>query len=287
MNAVVVEGYGFDHLRIADVDTPVCGDDQLLIRVRAASVNARDPHLVTGRPLFVRLILGLRRPKISRPGTDVAGVVEAIGRNVTRFKVGDEVFGVCRGAFAEWACIAESNVAAKPPNVSFEQAAAIPVAGMTALQALRAGGAREGSEVLINGVTGGVGSFAVQLAQAMGAKVFTAQDRRYDVIVDCYSNRSLFTYKRMLKPDGRCIIVGGPIKSLAGLLLRFLMTLLVPRVTMFMAKKRTDDLAFVAGLVAAGKIVPVIDKRFALNETRQALEYVAAGHTRGKTVIIP
>ncbi|HEY4641932.1 MAG TPA: NAD(P)-dependent alcohol dehydrogenase, partial [Thermoanaerobaculia bacterium] len=252
MKAVVCRRYG--SVDCEEAAMPACGDDQLLIRVRAASINARDAFLVKGSPPIVRLIAGLRRPRNPRVvGTDAAGVVESIGRNVTRFKVGDEVFGLCRGAVAEYACMAESAAAAKPANVSFEQAAAIPVAGLTALQSIRdKAQVREGESVLVNGAAGGVGSFAVQIAKSFGANVtgvcnarnvdlvrayadrvidytrddFTKLGERWDVVIDCYSTRTwLAAYKRVLKPGGRYLIIGGAANAVFGLLFRFVQTL--------------------------------------------------------------
>ena len=309
MKAVICPAYG--SLRIEEVEKPSCGDDELLIRVRAASMNPANSHLLEGSSI-VRLMYGLRRPKNSRTGTDVAGVVESAGRNVTRFKAGDEVFGLSRAAFAEYACVVMA--ARKPANVSFEQAAAVPVAGFSALQALRKGQLQSGQTVLVNGAAGGVGSFAVQIAKALGAHVtgvcsapnvelvrsigadhvidysredFTKRGERYDLIIDCYSNRSLFAYRRALQPNGRYIAIGGPISSAPALLLRMLMMLVLPHVVMFVAKRNADDLAFLGELMAAGKLTPVVGQCYELADVAKAYAQMMTGHTRGKLVIIP
>jgi NADPH:quinone reductase-like Zn-dependent oxidoreductase len=314
MKAVICRSYGSpdDVLRIEDVDKPACGNDELLIRVRAAGLNPANTHMLTGKSV-VRMMYGMRRPKDPRTGADVAGVVESVGRNVTRFKAGDEVFGMCRGALAEYACI--SIAVMKPANVPFEQAGAVAIAGFTALQALRdKAQLRAGQTVLINGAAGGVGSFAVQIAKAFGAHVtgvcsarnvelvrsigadevldysredFTKRGERYDVILDCYSNRSLFAYRRVMKPDGQYIAIGGPFYSALALVLRLITTLLMPRFRIMVAKRSIDDLAVLAELMAAGKLTPVIEQRYALTDVAKAYAHVAAGHTRGKVVIIP
>ena len=221
MRAIICHGYGDPEavLRVEDVDRPTPGDDDVLVKVRAAAVNPLDSHLMKGKPYGMRLMFGLTRPRLSRPGRDVAGQVEAVGRNVTQFEPGDEVFGVCRGAFADYACAAEAQLARKPPNVTVEQAASAPIAGITALQGLRdKGRLQAGQRVLVNGAAGGVGIFAVQVAKAMGAEVtgvcstrnveivrslgadrvvdytrddFTRAGDRYDVVLDCICNHSL------------------------------------------------------------------------------------------------
>src|SRR4051812_16631176 len=243
MKAIVCRAYApFETLRIEEAEMPVPGEGEVLIRVRAASVNPMDVHLIRGKPAVARLFMGLRRPKMERPGADVAGEVEAIGPNVTGFRPGDAVFGACRGAFAEYACAAEGRLAAKPASLSFEQAAALPVAGLTALQGLRDKGAlRAGQAMLIVGAGGGVGSFAVQIAKAAGARVsavcsarhldfvgalgadraidygaedFTRAGGTYDLIFDLAGNRSFSALRRILAPDGVVVfggIAGGPV----------------------------------------------------------------------------
>src|SRR6266487_1815693 len=236
MRAIACHRYGApEALRFEEVDKPTPGDGEVLIQVRAASLNAYDWGLMRGRPPIIRLLLGLRRPKVTRTGRDVAGRVESVGRSVTQFKPGDDVFGLCRGSLAEYACASESYLAVKPANVSFEEAAAIPLAGLTALQGLRAGRIQPGQRVLINGAAGGVGTFAVQIAKSFGAEVtavcstskvdlvrsigadhvidytkedFTKSQQRYDVIYDNVGNRSRAERSRILTPNGICVLAG-------------------------------------------------------------------------------
>jgi NADPH:quinone reductase-like Zn-dependent oxidoreductase len=270
MRAIVHAGYGPpDVLRCEDVAMPVPGDGEVLIRVRAAAVNPLDWHLLRGTPYIGRVQLGLRKPKSSRLGADVAGEVAAVGRNVTRLQPGDQVFGACRGAFAEYACASEAGVALKPESVTFEQAAATPVAGVTALQALRdKGRLQPGQTVLINGA-GGVGTFAVQIAKSFGADVtgvcspgnaervrsigadwiidytredFTRGARRYDLILDCIGNHSLPACRRVLKPQGIYIIIGAPDGRWVGPLGRLLQAFVLSglgsrRLTSFLARR--------------------------------------------------
>src|SRR5947209_4684128 len=239
MKAAIYESYGPPHVvRITEVEKPAPKDDEVLLKVRAASVNPLDWRLMKGEPRLLRLFFGLRKPRLGRPGVDAAGEVEAVGRNVTQFKPGDEVFGSCRGAFAEYACTGESKVAMKPEGVTFEQAASVNVAGLTALQGLRdKGKIQPGSKILINGAAGGVGTFAVQIAKSFGAEVtgvcstrnidmvrsigadevtdytqhnFTAGNQRYDLILDCVGNHSFSGCRRVLNPDGRCVMIGAP-----------------------------------------------------------------------------
>jgi NADPH:quinone reductase-like Zn-dependent oxidoreductase len=239
MKAIVYNEYGSaDVLKCVEIEKPVPNDGEVLIKVRAASVNPLDWRLMEGNPRFLRLFFGLRKPRLGRPGVDVAGEVEAVGRNVTQFKSGDEVFGACRGAFAEYACTGKSKLVMKPDNVTFEQAASINVAGLTALQGLRdKGKIQPGSKVLINGAAGGVGTFAVQIAKWFGAHVsgvcstrnidmvrsigadevidytqhdFTTSNQRYDLILDCVGNYSFSACRRVLNPDGRFVMVGAP-----------------------------------------------------------------------------
>src|SRR2546425_10709109 len=247
MKAIVYSNYGSpDVLKCEEIEKPHTGDNEVLIKVRAASVNPVDWHFMRGTPYFVRILAGLRKPKITRLGVDVAGQVEAVGRNVTQFKPGDEVFGSCRGAFAEYACTSESALVLKPDNVTFEQAASVPVAAFTTLQGLRDHGhIQPGHKVLINGAGGGVGTFAVQIAKSFGAEVtavtnaqnldlvrklgadhvvdyakedFTRNGQRYDLIVDIAAAHSISDYKRIMNPNATFVLVGMRDKILRRLL---------------------------------------------------------------------
>jgi NADPH:quinone reductase-like Zn-dependent oxidoreductase len=319
MKAIVVSNYGSpDVLKCDEVDKPTAGDDQVLIKVRAASVNPLD-RMVRGKPYLIRLMTGLRKPKDTRLGRDVAGEVEAVGRNVTRFKPGDAVFGTCRGAFAEYACALESKLAMKPNKVTFEQAASVPVAGLTALQGLRdKGQIRSGAKVLINGAAGGVGTFAVQIAKSFGAEVtavcstgkvdmvlsigadriidytredFTKGEQRYDLIFDCAGTRSLSALRRLLNPKGVYILVGAPAQGRwVGPLAQVLKTLVASwfvseKLVLFLAQIRTEDLTILGELIEAGRVTPVIGKRYRLSEVPEAIRYLEEGHARGKVVI--
>jgi NADPH:quinone reductase-like Zn-dependent oxidoreductase len=320
MKAMISTGYGPDALTCEEIEKPSASDAELLIKVRAASVNPLDWHLMKGKPYIGRLLFGLRKPKITRPGVDVAGQVEAVGRNVVQFKPGDEVFGSCRGAFAEYVSAPEATLVIKPDNVTFEQAASAPVAGFTALQGLRDKGQIEpGQKVLINGAAGGVGTFAVQIAKSFGAEVtgvcsarnidlvrligadhvvdysredFTRSGERYDLLFDLVGNHSLLTCRHALNPKGIYIGAGvlgipNPLWILlaraiaAPVLSRFLDL----RFVIFVARSRKEDLATVGGLMASGKVRPVIDRRYSLNEVPEAIRYLAKGHARGKVVI--
>jgi NADPH:quinone reductase-like Zn-dependent oxidoreductase len=320
MKAAVFTHYGpLDVVDVVDVEKPVPKDDEVLIAIRAASVNALDVHSVAGKPFLVRMMFGLRKPKVPRVGVDVAGYVEAVGKDVAAFKPGDAVFGNCRGAFAEYGCAKDAAIAIKPDGVSFEQAASIPVAGFTALQVLRKGQARTGKSVLVNGAGGGVGTFAVQIAKALGAEVtgvthtrnvdriraigadhvvdytredFTQSGARYDLIVDCHSTRSLLACRRALNPRGAYFAIGGPIGRSIDPLVTAISGLVLScigdrKLGMFMAKRNKDDLATVAGLVREGKVTPLIDRRYPLAETREALRRLADGAVCGKIVITP
>ena len=322
MKAIVCDRYDApDAFRLEDVEKPTPQDNEVLIQVRAVSVNAYDWGLMRGRPAFTRLFLGLRRPKATRCGRDVAGRIEAVGRRVTQFAPGDDVFGLCRGSLAEYACAAESSLAAKPANVSFESAAAIPLAGLTALQGLRdAGRIQPGQRVLINGAAGGVGTFAVQIAKSFGAHVtgvcstrsvemvrsigadhvvdytradFTRSGQRYDVIFDLVANHAFSAYRRVLNPRGILVAagVGGAdgrgfgrrvYRMLSGLLIsRFVSQ----RMVFFMARVKHDDLVILGGFLASGQVTPVIDSRHRLNETSEAFRRLAQGHAQGKIVV--
>src|SRR5256884_8772892 len=264
MKAAIYESYGPPHVvRITDVEKPAPKDDEVLIKVCAASINPLDWRLMKGEPRLLRLFFGLRKPRLGRPGVDVSGEVEAVGRNVTQFKPGDQVFGACRGAFAEYACTGESKVAMKPTGVTFEQAASVNVAGLTALQGLRdKGKIQPGSKVLINGAAGGVGTFAVQIAKTFGAHVtgvcstrnvemvrsigadevidytqsdFTTSNQRYDLILECVGNHSFSECRRVLTAAGRLVMVGAPHEmSMIGLLASMIKPLLL---SLFVSQK--------------------------------------------------
>ncbi len=320
MKAIVYHNYGSpDVLKCEAIEKPTPGDDEVLIRVRAASVNPLDWHFMRGTPYFVRIIAGLRKPKVTRLGVDVAGQVEAVGRNVTQFKPGDAVFGSCRGAFAEYVCTSESALVTKPDNVTFERAASVPVAAFTALQGLRdKGHIRPGQKVLINGAAGGVGTFAVQIAKSFGADVtgvcstrnvdmvrsigadqvidYTEQDlaksgQRYDLFFDCVGNHSLSACRRVLNPKGTYIAVGGPSgRWMIGPLARLITALVLSRFVSqkcvpFLARPNKEDLAIMHDLMEAGKVTPVIDKCYRLSEVPEAIRYLEEGHARGKVVI--
>jgi NADPH:quinone reductase-like Zn-dependent oxidoreductase len=317
MKAIVQETYGSaEVLRSRDIQKPLVGDDEVLVRVHAASVHVGDWILMTGSPFVMRFATGLRRPKNPVPGTDVAGTVAAVGVNVQRLRPGDEVFGWAPGAFAEYVAAGEDQFIAKPANLTFEQAAAVGVSATTALQLLRDNGkVQPGQTVLINGASGGVGTFAVQIAKAFGAEVtgvtstknvellrsigadhvidytkedFTRAEGRYDLILDNVGNHSMARTRRALKPTGTLISNGGG--HAGGKLGRTIRTMLV---SMFVRQQASptvktqnhDDLVALKALVEAGQITPVIDGTYPLNETRKAIERVASGRTRGTIVI--
>ena len=319
MKAVVYTGYGSaDVLQCVDVEKPAPKDDQILIKVRASSVNAPDWRIMSGNPSVMRLMFGLRKPRI-RPGMDVAGRIEAVGKNITQFKPGDEVFGCAKGSFAEYACSRESALAIKPETVTFEQAACVGVCGLTALQGLRdKGNIQPGQRVLINGASGGVGTFAVQVAKALGADVtavcsaanleqaralgadrvidynqedFTKQAQRYDIIFDCVGSHPASEYRAVLNPTGICVMAGVPHNmKMMGLIKHMMLPLVLSRVAKqkfrpFMAKISKADLSILAGLMETGKLTPAIDRRYPLSETAEALRYVDTGHARAKVVI--
>ncbi len=324
MKAIVYTEYGSpDVLQVRDVKKPVPTDDQILVKVRAASVNPLDWHFLRGTPYIARIgMMGLRKPKVPRLGVDVAGEVEAVGKNVTQFKPGDEVFGQKFGAFAEYVCVrAGRGIALKPANLTFEQAASVPVAAVTAIQGLRDHGkVQPGQKVLINGASGGVGTFAVQIAKMFGADVtgvcstrnldlvrslgadhvidytkedFTKGDGRYDVILDNVGNQPLSGFRRVLTPNGICVMIGGggpndgglfgpmarPIKALV------LSPFMSQKMGMFMADVTKGELTTLSDLIEAGKLTPVIDRTYALSQTADAIRYLEEGHARGKVVI--
>lgn len=314
MKAIVFDEFGPPEvLRLAEVAKPVPEDDEVLIRIRAASVNALDWRVMRGKPFPARLMAGgLRRPKPGfRAGVDLAGEVEAVGRAVTQFRQGDEVFGPCRGAFGEYTCAKPDRLARKPSNVSFEEAAGVPIAAMSALQGLRnVGRIRPGHKVMVEGASGGVGTFAIQLAKALGAEVtavtstskvetarslgadrvldytredFTKSGELYDLILGANAYRPLSDYPRALKPDGVFVLVGG---GGSGLLQAAILGLIGRKKTrLLMGKASHPDLVFLADLLAAGRIKTVIDRRYPLTETAEAVRYVEEGHARGKVVI--
>jgi NADPH:quinone reductase-like Zn-dependent oxidoreductase len=319
MKAIVYHHYGSpDVLVCENVEKPSPGDDEVLIRIRAAAANPMDCHLMSGA-IIMRPMTGLRKPKMTRPGADFAGEVEAVGRNVTRFKPGDPVIGGARGAFAEYVCAPENRLALKPANLTFEQAAAIPVAGLTALQGLRdKGRIQPGQKVLINGAAGGVGTFAVQIAKSFGAEVtgvcstksvdlvrsigadhvidysqadFTRRAERYDLIFDCVGNRPLSASRRVMTSKGTFVPVGvrpggrwiGPLPYLLKLLVSS--WFVNQKVVFFVASIRTDDLMVLKELIEANKVTPVIDRCYRLSEAPEAIRYLKAGHARGKVVM--
>jgi len=323
MKAIVYCDYGLANLRLEEVEKPVPADDQILVKIRAASVNPYDWHFVEGTPKIMRAMgVGLRKPKDTRLGVDFAGTVEAVGKNVTQFKPGDDVFGGRGGAFAEYVCRrAVGAVALKPPDISFEQAASINIAGITALQGVRdKGKVQPGQKVLINGASGGVGTFAVQIAKSFGAEVtgvcsgrnidlvrslgadhvidytkedFTKGADRYDVIIDNVANHSLSECRSVLAPKGKYVMIGGGgvnEQGFMGVLARPLKAMLLSpfvsqQMGMMMADSNQKDLAILAELIQSGKMKPVIDRTYKLSEVPDAIRYVEQGHARGKVVV--
>ena len=316
MQAIV---YSRSVLKLEEVEKPVPADNEVLVRVRAASVNPLDHHFL--RHPFLRSVMArVTKVKTLRPGRDVAGQVEAVGRNVTQFKIGDEVFGACNGAFAEYACGRESAFAAKPSDVSFEQAASVPVAALTALQGFRdKAHIQPGQKVLINGAAGGVGTFAVQIAKTFGAEVtgvcstrnvemvrslgadtvidytqedFTSNGKQYDLILDVVANHSFAEHRRALTPRG--IYIGAGMIGLGGSMSRLLMRQ-IPELVKWrfvsqksislLAKLNQKDLTAIGALIAEGRVTPVIDRRYSLREVPEAVRYLEQGHARGKVII--
>jgi len=322
MKAVVYTEYGAPEvLRLEEVDKPTPRDDEVLINVYAASVNPLDWHIMRGTPFFVRFEAGFPKPKNTILGADIAGRVEAVGKGVTQFQPGDEVYGELSGSglggFAEYVCAREAALAPKPSSLSFEEAAALPVAAVTALQGLRdKGQVQSGQKVLINGASGGVGTFAVQLAKTYGAEVtgvcstrnldlvrsigadwvvdytkedFTRTGQQYDLIFDVVGNRSVSDYARALDPQGKCVVVG--FTTLSHLLQVVSLGSWVSRRgrkkigLMGTAKPNQKDLVFIKELIEAGKVAPVIDRTYSLSEVPEAIGYLEKGHARGKVVI--
>jgi NADPH:quinone reductase-like Zn-dependent oxidoreductase len=320
MKAIVCDQYGTPEvLQLREVDKPVVKNNDILVRVRAASVNPADWHFLTGTPYVMRIATGLSKPKSNILGLDVAGQVDEVGRDVTRFRPGDEVFGSHGSAYAEYVCVPEDRIALKPANLTFEQAAAVPVAGVTALQGLRdKGQVRLGQKVLIIGASGGVGTFAVQLAKAFGADVtgvcstrnvdmvrslgadhvidytqedFTRSGQRYDLIVQVAGTLPPSDCRRALTPKGTLVLCSGdgggswlgPIGRIAGAVVRS--SFASQKVVMWIAESTHKDLVVLKELIEAGKVTPVIDRRYRLAEVPEALRYQGEGHAQGKTVI--
>jgi NADPH:quinone reductase-like Zn-dependent oxidoreductase len=321
MKAIVYTKYGPpDVLELREVEKPTPNDDQVLVKVHAASVNAADVHFLRGKPFLMRLMgFGLLKPKNKTLGSDISGRVEAVGRNVKQFQPGDEVFGdlfECgRGGFAEYACASENALALKPANISFEEAAAVPMAAITALHSLRdKGQIQPGQKVLISGASGGVGTFAVQIAKSFGAEVtavcstrnlemvrsigadhvidytkedFTQNGQRYDLILAANGYHSILDYKRALGPKGTYVTTGGSMAQL------FQAMLLGPWISMtgskkmgnLLSKPNQEDLVFMKKLLEAGKVKPVIERRYPLSEVAEAVRYLEEGHAQGKVVI--
>lgn len=320
MKGIVFKNYGpANLLELTDIAKPNPNDNQVLLEVKAAAVNPLDWHTMRGTPLLVRLQSGLLSPKNPRLGTDVAGVVVAVGKNVKDIKVGDEVFGGGDGAFAEYVCASEKNLLLKPQNLTFEQVAAVPIAALTALQALRdKGQVQPGQKVLINGAAGGVGTFAVQIAKALGAEVtgvcstrnvellrsigadhtvdytkedLTQTDQTYDLLLDAIGNHSLLRCRGLLTPNGTLVMIGSQSKGiLLGPLARSLRGLLFSkfikqRFLMMMASWNKEDLQTIHKFLETGKVVPVIDREYKLTEVSEAISYLEKGHARGKVII--
>jgi NADPH:quinone reductase-like Zn-dependent oxidoreductase len=321
MKAIVYRQYGSpDVLKLEQIAKPTPAHDEVLIKVRAASVNPLDWHFMRGLPYLVRLRSGIGRPKFTQLGVDFSGTVEAIGSDVKLFKVGDDIFGTANGAFAQYATSTEAGLALKPSNMSFQQAASVPIAGITALQGLRDKGlVRPGQKVLINGASGGVGTFAVQIAKSLGAEVtavcstrnmemvrsigadrvidysvedYTKGTQRYDVVFDIIGNHSLLANRGVLTADGIVVIVGAQSNDpWIGPLARFAEAFVIApfvhqRLVMFLADANsTDDMNALRDLMQAGRLTPVIDRQYTLSEVPAAIRYLETGHARGKVVI--
>jgi NADPH:quinone reductase-like Zn-dependent oxidoreductase len=321
MKAIVYHNYGSpDGLQLQEVEKPTPKDDQVLVKVHAVSVNAADLHLLRADPFLIRLSSGFLKPKHTILGSDIAGRVEAVGSNVKQFKPGDDVFGDISGCgwggFAEYVCVSETALALKPTNLTFEQAAAVPMAAVTALQGIRyAGQILPGQKVLINGASGGVGTFAVQLAKSFGAEVtavcstkkvdmarsigadhvidYTKEDfakngQQYDLILAANGDRSISDYRRALSPKGIYVQTGGSMAQMSQAMIQgpwISMTGSKKMGNMGVAKPNQKDLVFMKELLEAGKVVPVIDRCYPLSEVADALRYLEEGHARGKVVI--
>lgn len=320
MKAILCPKYGSpDILEFKELEKPVPRDNEVLIKIYASSLNAADWHIMRGDPSLARLFLGLLKPKYKILGADIAGQVEAVGKSVTQFKPGDNVFGDLSscgfGGFAEYVCAAEDALVLKPVTITFEEAAAVPLAAISALQGLRTSGLiRSGQKVLINGASGGVGTFAVQIAKAFGAEVtavcstgkmemvrsigadhvidytkedFTRKGERYDLIVAANGNRSILDYRRTLTPTGRYVMIGGSGTQMTQAIFLGPLISIISKKKMgnLMASANQNDLVFIKELLEAGKIKPVIDKRYALSQVPDAMRYLEEGHAMGKIVI--
>jgi NADPH:quinone reductase-like Zn-dependent oxidoreductase len=321
MKAIVYRCYGGpDVVKFEDIAKPIAADDRVLVKVHAASVNPLDWHYMQGKPYIMRPMSGLGKPESIHMGADFAGTVETVGKNVTRYKPGDEVFGDRDGAFGEYVSVRENGaMALKPTNMSMEQAAAVPIAGLTALQALRdKGKIQAGQKVLINGASGGVGTFAVQIAKTYGADVtgvcstrnvamvksigadhvidytkedFTQGSVRYDLIIDNVGSHTLSEYRRVLTPNGKLVIVGGPsddpwLGPMTTSVKAYLVAPFVSQKLIFiLAEANGEDLNVLRDLMQTGKLTPVIDRRYPLSETAQAISYLEQGHAKGKVII--
>jgi NADPH:quinone reductase-like Zn-dependent oxidoreductase len=320
MKVIVQDRFGPPEvLELREVDEPEVGEGEVLVRVRAASVNPADWYAMTGVPYVARPQMGLRKPRHNRVGLDLAGVVAAVGGNAGRFRLGDEVFGASTGTLAEYVAVPEDALVPKPANLSFEEAAAVPVAGLTALQGLRdKGRVRPGQAVLINGASGGVGTFAVQLAKALGAEMtgvcstrnlglvaslgadqvvdytrddFTRTDRRYDLLLDVAGSRPWSACQRVLSPQAALVLVGAPKgNQLLGPLDHILKVRLASlrasqKVVFFISKLRHQDLMALQELLEAGTVTPVVERSYPLSEAADAFRYLGAGHAQGKLVI--
>ena len=320
MKAIVYRCYGSpDVLEYVDIEKPMPKDDEVLVKIQAASVNPLDWHYMRGSPYLMRLGTGLGAPDDTRMGVDFAGTVEAVGKDVTRFSPGDDVFGGRTGAFSEYITVREQrSVVSKPANITFEQAASVPIAGITALQALRDHGkVKPGQKVLINGASGGVGTFAVQIAKSFGAQVtgvcstrnvemvrslgadhvidykkenYVDSGEHYDIIIDMVGNNSLSANRRVLTPEGIFVMVGGPkgnwLAPLMGPIKAMLYSPFVDQeFGMMLAEFSQDDLTILADLMESGQVTPVIDRRYSLPEVADAIRYSEEGHARGKIII--
>ena len=322
MKAITNCDYGVDNLKLQEIEKPTAADDEVLVRVRAASINPVDGHLIRG-VWFMRPMLGMRKPRNTRFGTDFAGIVEAVGKSVTNFKPGDEVFGAAKGAVANYVCLkADRGIVSKPSNITFEQAGSVAVAGLTALQGLRdKGHIQAGQKVLVNGASGGVGTFTVQIAKAFGAEVtgvcstrnvdlvksigadhvidytkedFTKTDQRYDMIYDLVGNHSFSERHRILKPNGICVLAGiggaGAHPETMGRIVgnfwnAFRSNFSKEKFVFYIAKLTKDDFGVLRDLMQSGKVSPVIDRTYKLEQTADAVRYMEEGHARGKVVV--
>jgi NADPH:quinone reductase-like Zn-dependent oxidoreductase len=321
MKAIVYYEYGGpDVLRCEEIEKTAPRDGEVLLKIRAASLNPYDWHFMRGEPYAIRLMAGLGKPKNKRLGADVAGVVEAVGRNVTQFKPGDAVFGVCQGAFGESICTAETKLVKKPEGISFEHAASLPIAALTALQTLRnKGKIQPRQKVLVNGASGGVGTFGVQIAKSFGAEVtgvtstrnidlvrsigadhvidytqedFTKSVQRFDLILDCVGNHTFSECRRVLNPNGKVIGAGGTtdnwmLKPISRLITSTLQSIFVSQKPVsILAKMNQADLSTVGELLTSGKVKPVVDRRCKLHEVPDAMRYLEEGHARGKVMMV-